>query len=109
MPLGKGGPVLSQDKGNMGESGRSQSQSLIDHELFGGVGKVVVSPNDMGNSHQRVIHRSDKIISRFPTAADQDKIVDFRMFHRNLSPDDVVEGSGAFLDFQPDGKSLAAL
>ena len=85
VALGELGPVLAQHQGHVGEPGQLGPQGLVNEELPGGVGDVVLAPDDLGDPHGDVIHHHREVVGGDAVGPLQHQVVQFL----------VVEGDGA--------------
>src|SRR5512139_3587517 len=71
----------------MAEGGEWVVQSLINLDLAGGVIQMIISPDDMGDGHGRIIHNNRKIIRGEPITSQDDQIIQLRIikFHSALN------------------------
>jgi hypothetical protein len=76
----------------MAKLGRVPSESPIDQDLPGRVGKVVISPNHLGNTHQMVIDDTGKIIGAHSVGPDDDEITDSLGVEVHFSVNEILEG-----------------
>ena len=76
--------------------GKFGSQGLIDQDLPGGIGNMIVPPDDMGNGHGDVIHHHCEVIGGDAIGPHDDQVVQFG----------VVKGDGAFGQVVPVSDSL---
>jgi len=81
------------------------SQSPIDQDLSGRVGKVVISTNHMGNAHQMVIDDTGKIIGSHSIGADDDKIANSLGIEVHFSVDEILKNDR--LSFHPEAEDRA--
>ncbi len=52
---------LVEDEGNVGELGRSGSESLVEFDVFGSVGEVVLAADDVGHAHFDIVDDVDEV------------------------------------------------
>src|ERR1035441_9965673 len=64
VALGEALAVGAEDGGEVGKFGNGPAEGLVDGDLFGGVGDVVVSADDVGDAHEGVVDCDDVVIDR---------------------------------------------
>ena len=68
------------------------SKCLVLQDLFGGVGDVVGSPDDVGEPHVNVVGDDAEVIGRNAVGAKEDEILDFDVGEFDPAKNGVVEG-----------------
>jgi hypothetical protein len=89
----------------MAKLGRVPSQSPIDQDLPGRVGKVVISTNHMGDPHQMVIDDTGKIIGSHSIGADENEIANSLGIEVHFSVDEILKNDR--LSFYPKAEDRA--
>jgi hypothetical protein len=75
----------------MAKSGRVPSESPIDQDLPGRVGKVVISTNHLGNTHEMVINHTGKVVRSHSVGADDDEIANSLGIEVHFSVDEIFK------------------
>ncbi|OPZ50294.1 MAG: hypothetical protein BWY90_01630 [Deltaproteobacteria bacterium ADurb.BinA014] len=74
MTFSEFGMVFAKNKRMVGKERRSKFKSLIEHQLQSSIGEMILSPNNMSDSHEVIIDHCGKIISRRSTGTHDDEI-----------------------------------
>ncbi len=120
VALAELGAVLAQDHGHVGELRLCVAHGVVEGDLLGGVGDMVVAPDDMAHLHARVVHHHAEVVGghaqlgAFAGAGD-DPVVQRVRRKGQVALDEVGPGDGAVLQpvlvafghLQPHGVGLA--
>jgi hypothetical protein len=68
---------MPKDHRNMGIIGERLLQRLINEHLARGIVHMVITPDDMGETHGNVIHHHCQMVRRTLIRAPEDKVVQF--------------------------------
>jgi hypothetical protein len=79
--------MVSEERGLPG-------QGLIEEDLPGGIGEVILPSDDVSDVHGVVINDAGKIISRHPIGPDDDKIANPGRIEIHLPMDEVLKQDG---------------
>src|SRR5271157_2682298 len=74
VSLAQPGPVLAMDQGHMAELRHIEAKGPVHEDLAGRVIDMVVSPDDMGDTHKGVIDDDREIVRGRTVIAEHDKI-----------------------------------
>src|ERR1035441_7924462 len=96
----------------MGELRNRPAEGLVDGDLLGGVGDVVVAADDVGDLHQRVVDGDDVVVDGDSSrdsarGADEDRVADGFSGELDGAADKIMEAERMILDFEADGEWLA--
>src|SRR5262249_52884545 len=93
----------------MGEYGRGFSQRLIDQDLLVRVREVILSADDVRDTHQYVINNDREVVEGMPVGTQQNQVFDFVTVAFLQTIDGVVEGGFPFIwNFEANDKWIAA-
>ena len=88
--------LLIRDQRAVHINGHLPAEGLIQTVILRRGRKVFISPHHMGDSHEMVVHHVSKIVGGVAVGLDQDHVIQFRVFHRNVSVNLIMEGGGSF-------------
>ena len=92
------------------------AEGLVNRHLLGRVGEVVVTADDVGDAHQRIVHRDHVVVDRNPgrnatcatrSRTNKDGITDRLGGKLDLAAHHVVKAQRVVFNLQPDGEGLA--
>jgi hypothetical protein len=87
--------IRAEDERMMGKGRRLPTESLVEEDLTGGIGKMIISSNHMGDVHQIVIDDASEIVSCHSVRPDNDKIADSFRIEGHSPMHKVIKGDGA--------------
>ena len=96
VALGELGSVRSENHGHVTEGGNRKAESLIDENLAGGIGHVVVTADDVGDAHVVVIYNHGHVVCGGAVRAADDHVVKFPHIDTDAAFDHVIEDNLAF-------------
>jgi hypothetical protein len=73
------------------EGGRLGAERLVDEQLLGRVGEVVLPADDVGDLRVEVVDRDGEVVERGAVGAGDDRVVQVGAAERRVAPDDVVD------------------
>ena len=97
VAFGQFRPILPEDHGDVSEMGQGYFQGLVDEDLPGCVGNVVVAPDHMGDVHGDVVDNHGKIVSGDAVAAFEHEVVQFGVVEDDRPLDEIIEHGGSQL------------
>ena len=104
MALGELGPVGAEDERHVAEARRRQAEGLVEEDLLGRVGDVVVAAEDVGDAEEGVVDDAGEVVGRRAVRLDDDLVLDGVRLDGDPAVDEVVEGDRpAGLDLEEDG------
>src|SRR2546425_13145558 len=62
MPLAQTRLVQTKNQRHMGELGRRMSQSMIEENLSGSIGQMIIAADDVRDAHVNVVHHHTKVV-----------------------------------------------
>jgi hypothetical protein len=98
---------MAEDEGMMGKGRRFPAQRLVEEDLPGGIGKMVISSNHMGHVHQSVIDDAGKIVGCHSVRPDNDKIANSFRIEGHSPMNKVFKSDGASLHMKSKDGRLA--
>ena len=107
VSLGELAAVGSQDQGMMPVAWRRLAQGREKHQLAGGVGDVVLAPDDVGDLHAGVVDHHGEVVGEAAVGALDDEVADDVGREGDGPVDEVVEGHVAVGHPEADGRLLA--
>ena len=82
----------------MRELGHLPSEGLVNGDLLGGVGDMVVAANHVRDLHEGVVDGDDVVVDGHAGRPHQDRIADRLAGKLDIAADDVVEAQGTVGD-----------
>ena len=73
----------------MGKFRRANPEGIVQEDLLGSIGYMIIPPDDMGNLHIDIIRDDGKVVCRAPVAADQYKILNCLILDRDRPVDHI--------------------
>ena len=107
--LGEALFVGSHDHGQMTEDGHLGSQGLEEGDVLGGVGDVVLAPQDVGDAVLDVVAHHGQVVGGGAVGAQDDEVVEAVGGEFEVTADDVVEAHRIGGHAETDGKLLPGL
>ena len=101
--------VGAQNHGKVAEGGEGAAQGVVEENLFGRVGDVIVAAQHMGDLHGDVVGDHCKVVGGRAIAAQNDKVVDAVVLEADGSMYKIVPGGFALGNPEADGKGIAGL
>jgi len=99
--------IRAEDEGMMGKGRRFPAESLVEEDLTGGIGKMIISSNDMGDVHPIVIDDAGEIVGCHSVRPDNDKIADSFRIEGHSPMNKVFKGDKASLHMKSKDGRLA--
>jgi hypothetical protein len=90
----------------MGEDGSIPTQRLVEQNLAGRIGKMIISPYHMGDIHKIIIDNAGKIIGRHRIGPDDDEIADSFSIEVHSAMNEVFKNNRASLHMKPEYRLL---
>ena len=76
--------ILIRNQRTMHEFRGFPAEGIIESLVLRTGGKILISPNHMGNPHQMVVHDIGKIIGREAVGLNEHHVIQFAIFHSNI-------------------------
>ena len=86
----------------MRERRHRKAERVVYNDLFGSVGNMVVPANDMGDTHERVVHDAREVVRGRAVGFDEHLVLDDRRVEFDPAADEIVDLDFAGLDLEDD-------
>ena len=74
----------------MGVDRPAKSQGVLEQDVLGGVGQMLLTTNDVGDAHELVVHHHGQVIGRVAVGLEDDEVVELSGGHGGLAANHVV-------------------
>ncbi len=107
MPLGELAAVGGQNQGMVAVARRRPAQGREQHHLPGGVGDVILAPDDVGDIHARIVDDHGEVVGEAAVGALDDEVADDIRGEGDGPVDEIVESHRPLGHPEADGRLLA--
>src|ERR1700733_2856819 len=107
MTLGQSLAITAQDGRQVGKLRQPPTEGLVNSYLPGSVRDVVVTANDVGDLHERIVDGNHVVVDRDAGRTNQNKVTHGLACKLDVTAHDVVEAQGRVGHRQTHSEALA--